>query len=111
MFSRLKRPILALTITAGLLSLTGPASATVSSPRDPASGGHRTAGNTAVVYNGHAGLGANFESIPELDANANFSEVNDEAAVEGFWLGSNDALQVAHAKEPLSFGLSFEHLG
>jgi hypothetical protein len=110
MFSRLKRPILALTITAGLLTLAGPASATVSGPKDPASGGNRAAGNTAVVYNGHAGLGANFESIPELDANANFSEVNDEVAVEGFWLGSNDALQVAHAKEPLSFGLSFEHL-
>lgn len=61
MFNKLKRPILALPVTAGLLALAGPASAQAYSP------------------------------LPELDANAN-------------------KLEAAHAKEPLSFGLSFEHI-
>jgi hypothetical protein len=107
MFSELKRPILALTITAGLLTVAGPASATVSSP---ASDGHRATGNTAVVYNGHAGLGANFESIPELDANATSPRSTTRSQSRGSGSDRTTRFRLAHAKEPLSFGLSFEHL-
>ena len=60
MFSKLKRPVLGLTVTVGLLALAGPASAQAYTP------------------------------IAEHDANANFA--------------------APHAKEPLSFGLAFEHI-
>ena len=61
MLNNLKRPLVTLTVTAGLLAVAGPASAQAYSP------------------------------LPELDANAN-------------------KLEAAHATEPLSFGLSCEHL-
>ena len=59
--SKLRRPLLALAVTAGLLAVAGPASAEVAKPGHPAG---------AIVYNGHAGLGTNW-AAPELDANAN----------------------------------------
>lgn len=82
--SKLKRPLLALAVTAGLLAVAGPASAeVVTNNNDPdafsvdigtsealhqvAKPGHPAG---AIVYNGHAGLGTNWVA-PELDANAN----------------------------------------
>jgi hypothetical protein len=62
MLNNLKRPLVTLAITVGLLAVAGPASAQA------------------------------YSALPEGDANANFFE------------------EAAHAKEPLSFGLAFEHL-
>lgn len=59
--SKLRRPLLALAVTYGLLAVAGPASAEVAKPGHPAG---------AIVYNGHAGLGTNW-AAPELDASAN----------------------------------------
>ena len=82
--SKLKRPLLALAVTAGLFAVAGPASAeVVTDNKDPdafsvdmgnSEALHRV-GNPgqapgAIVYNGHAGLGTNW-ATPELDANAN----------------------------------------
>jgi hypothetical protein len=80
MFStNLKRPLVALAVTAGLLTVAGPAGAGTL-------GGNSGNSADAIVYNGHAGLGAN--------ANASFSgdAYDDEM---GIWLGSNDALAAA----------------
>ncbi len=69
MFStNLKGPLATLAVTAGLLAVAGPASADVASPRDPVSGMQLTQPSNAagaIMYNGHAGLGAFFR--PEVD--------------------------------------------
>ncbi|MDP9144211.1 MAG: hypothetical protein M3N43_05885 [Actinomycetota bacterium] len=92
MFStNLKRPLLALAVTAGLLAVAGPASGATTHEPNLKSYGHKVAvesflgigtteplhrvGNPvhaagAIIYNGHAGLGANWAEA-ELDANAN----------------------------------------
>jgi hypothetical protein len=66
----LKHSLATAAVAAGLLAAAGPASAA-----------------HGIVYNGHAGLGASGyqHNQTELDAVASSSE--------GFWLGSNDALQ------------------
>lgn len=98
--TKLKRPLAALAVTAGLLAVAGPASAATSDqPSLKGDGNDVTIETAKIVYNGHAGLGsASLEIItdlppvtakvhqarsavlPELDANANafLPEVNDE---------------------------------
>ena len=71
MFSKFKRPLLALTVTAGLLAVAGPASAdVVTDNKDPEKFSVDMGNSEAILYNGHAGLGTNW-ATPELDANAN----------------------------------------
>jgi hypothetical protein len=82
--SKLKRPLLAVAVTAGLLAAAGPAGAeVVTNNNDPdaftidigtsealhqvGKPGHAAG---AIAYNGHAGVGTNW-ATPELDANAN----------------------------------------
>ncbi len=77
--STLKRPALALAVTAGLLAVAGPASAATSDqPSLMGDGNDVTIETAKIVYNGHAGLGSAL--LPELDANANafLPEINDE---------------------------------
>jgi hypothetical protein len=68
----LKHSLATVAVAAGLLAAAGPASA-------------------GVLYNGHAGLGANAYQHNQTDLE--FAAFSPQAPTsEGFWLGSNDAL-------------------
>jgi hypothetical protein len=72
--NKLKHLLLTLVVTAGLLAVAGPASAgVVTDNKDPDAFAVDMGTSEAlhgIVYNGHAGLGANW-ATPEVDANAN----------------------------------------
>jgi hypothetical protein len=76
MFNRtLKHSVAAVAAAAGLLAAAGPAS--------------------AILYDGHAGLGSSAYQHNQTDLEYAFSPQGPTS--DGFWLGSSDALGVADA--------------